>query len=87
MLVKVTVIEKQEDKRPVFVKRMQGPLRINLGDTFELEIQTQGFPKPMVGWKRGSDGVVPNGRIQLDVDDNTGTQKLTVTDAQRYIMG
>jgi len=86
-LVRVTVQEKQEDKRPVFVKRMQGPLRVNLGDTFELEIQTQGFPKPMIGWKRGSDGVVPNGRIQLDVDDDTGIQKLTVHDAQRYDAG
>jgi len=86
-LVRVTVQEKQEDKRPVFVKRMQGPLRVNLGDTFELEIQTQGFPKPMVGWKRGSDGIMPNGRILLDVDDNTGTQKLTVTDAGRYDAG
>lgn len=86
-LVRVTVQEKQEDKRPVFVKRMQGPLRVNLGDTFELEIQTQGFPKPMIGWKRGSDGVVPNARIQLDVDDDTGIQKLTVHDAQRYDAG
>lgn len=86
-LVRVTVQEKQEDKRPLFVKRMQGPLRVNLGDTFELEIQTQGFPKPMVGWKRGSDGIMPNGRIMLDVDDNTGSQKLTVTDAQRYDAG
>ena len=83
-MVRVIVQEKQEDKRPVFTKRMQGPLRINLGDTFELEIKTEGFPKPMVGWKRGSDGVVPNGRIVLDVDDNTGTQKLTVHDATRY---
>merc|ERR1711879_275349 len=66
---------------------MQGPLKVSLGETFELEIQAEGFPQPMIGWKRGSDGIVPNGRIVLDVDDNTGAQKLTVHDAQKYDAG
>ena len=86
-LVKVTVQAKQEDRRPVFKKRMAGPLKVGLGESFELEIQADGFPIPMIGWKRGSDGIVPNNRIQLDVNDDTGVQTLTVHDAQRYDAG
>lgn len=86
--VNVVVHAKQEEQRPIFRAKPQGPIKIGLGESFEMEIQVTGFPKPQIGWKRGSDGVIPNGhRVILDVDDNTNTQKLTVHNATRADAG
>ena len=50
-----------------------------VGDTVELEVQYKGNPPPQIGWKKGSDSVIPNDtRIILEHDEASMSQKLTI---------
>lgn len=66
------VVEKQAVlSRPIFKQKLQGPIKIGYGEDFEMEIQVTGFPVPHVGWKHGSDGIIPDGgRICLESESS-----------------
>lgn len=85
---RLNVQPKLEMVRPSFIKRMQGPQRLGLGETLVLEIQAKGHPPPQMGWKKGSDGIIPNDeRIILDYDETTNSQKLTIFNVTKYDQG
>lgn len=79
---------KMEMVRPSFVRRMQGPLKLGVGETIVLEIQAKGNPPPQIGWKKGSDGIMPNDdRIILEYDEQTCSQKLTIHNITKHDQG
>ena len=115
---RLVVQPKMEMIRPSFVKRMQGPLKLGIGETIwgggftsgrksiieerlynmnerkrplpfiTLEIQAKGNPPPQIGWKKGSDGIIPNDdRIVLEFNEQTCSQKLTIHNITKYDQG